>query len=169
MTSTTSVTELPNPSIKITSSSIADGWIQQVHAKESHGGENQSPGLTVHGLPDDSRYLFIVGDDPDAVKPAGKVWVHWNQFNLPVRGELIDILPGGQLEGDAGMTSGGSFGWEGMAPPDGVHTYRFAVFASDEPVQVDTGKPWTIEDFERAYGHKMHRRAMIEGRFGRTQ
>ncbi|MEJ7930283.1 YbhB/YbcL family Raf kinase inhibitor-like protein [Ramlibacter sp. AN1015] len=162
----TSVTDLPHSAIQITSPSIADGRIQQVHAKESHGGENRAPGLTVHGLPESARFLSIVADDPDALKPAGKVWVHWNAFNIPARGERVDIAPGAQLDGDLGATSGGGRGWEGMAPPDGEHTYRFAVFASRDPIQVDLTRPWTIEDFERAYGHKTHRKAMIEGRFG---
>lgn len=163
---TTSVTDLPNPSIQVTSSSIADGRIQKVHARQTHGGENRSPGLTVHRLPESARFLSIVADDPDAMKPAGKVWVHWNLFNIPVRGELIDILPGGKIEGDAGTTSSGDRGWEGMAPPDGVHTYRFAVFASREPIQVDLNRPWTIEEFERAYGQQTLRKAMITGQFG---
>jgi Raf kinase inhibitor-like YbhB/YbcL family protein len=152
-------------SMRLTSSSIADGRIQQIHAARSHGGDNQAPGLTVHGFPDEGQYLSVVADDPDAVVPTGKIWVHWNVFNVPHRGETVDLRAGQALDGTPGLTSGGASGYEGMAPPDAEHTYRFAVFASAEPIQVDTTRPWTVEDFERAYGNKTLRVALIEGRF----
>jgi Raf kinase inhibitor-like YbhB/YbcL family protein len=153
-------------SMRLTSASIADGRIQRVHAARSHGGEDQTPGLTVHGFPDEAHYLSVVADDPDAMGPTGRVWVHWNMFNVPHRGESVDLRPGQPMDGTPGITTGGRSGYEGMAPPDGEHTYRFAVFASAEPIQADTTRPWTVEDFERAYGNKTLRVALIEGRFG---
>jgi Raf kinase inhibitor-like YbhB/YbcL family protein len=153
-------------SMKLTSSSIADGRLLKAHAARSHGGEDQTPGLSVHGFPEEANYLSVIADDPDAVGPAGRVWVHWNLFNVPARGEHQDLRAGQAYDGEPGLTSGGKRGYEGMAPPDGEHTYRFAVFASAQPIQADTTRPWTIEDFERTYGNKTLRVALIEGRFG---
>jgi len=51
-----------------------------------------------------------VMDDPDAVEPAGEVWLHWLAWNVsPSRTET----PGG---------------WE----PDGEHTYRFKPYTLEE-------------------------------------
>ncbi|TFZ01318.1 YbhB/YbcL family Raf kinase inhibitor-like protein [Ramlibacter rhizophilus] len=152
--------------MQLTSASIADGQIQQVHASRSKGGEDQPLSLTLHGVPAGARYLAIVADDPDAVKPTGKVWVHWNVFDVPRAGEVVDIRAGEALDGVTGRTTSGAQAYEGMAPPDGTHTYRFAVFASSDPLNVETGKAWTIDDFERAYGHRTLAKAQIEGRFG---
>lgn len=151
--------------MQLTSSSIADGQIQRVHAAPQKGGQDQPPALTLKGVPDEAKYVSIVADDPDALKPAGKTWVHWNVFNVPLQGKELDIRAGQSLDGEVGLTSGGQRGYEGMAPPDGVHTYRFAVFASRAPLQVDTGKAWTIDEFERTYGSKAVAKAMVEGRF----
>jgi Raf kinase inhibitor-like YbhB/YbcL family protein len=122
--------------MELTSSSIVGGQIQKPHACRGKGGTDQPLQLTVRGLPADARYVTIVGDDPDAVKPAGKVWVHWNVFNVPAKGELA-IAAGQQPAGDVGQTTGGARGYEGMCPPDGVHTYRFAAFATRDKL------PWT--------------------------
>jgi Raf kinase inhibitor-like YbhB/YbcL family protein len=150
--------------MELSSSSIVGGQIQKPHACRGKGGTDQPLQLTVRGLPAEAKYISIVGDDPDAMKPAGKVWVHWNVFNIPAQGEIA-IAAGQQLPGDTGQTSGGARGYEGMCPPDGVHTYRFAVFASRDKLHVDTRTPWTIDRFESAYGTQALAKVQITGRF----
>jgi Raf kinase inhibitor-like YbhB/YbcL family protein len=150
--------------MELTSSSIVGGQIQKPHACRGKGGTDQPIQLTIRGLPPDTNFISIVADDPDAVRPAGKVWVHWNMFNVPARGNLA-IAAGQHLSGDAGHTSGGAPGYEGMCPPDGVHTYRFAVFASRDKLQIDTRKPWTIDTFEAKYGDQLLAKAQITGKF----
>lgn len=150
--------------MELSSSSIVGGQIQKPHACRGKGGTDQPLQLTIGGLPPDANFISIVADDPDAVRPAGKVWVHWNMFNVPAHGDMT-IAAGQQLSGDAGQTSGGGRGFEGMCPPDAVHTYRFAVFASRDKLQVDTGKPWTIDAFEARYGRQMLAKAQIVGKF----
>jgi hypothetical protein len=150
--------------MQLSSSSIANGRIAQPHACRGKGGTDQPLQLSVHGLPADAKYIAIVGDDPDAVKPAGKVWVHWNVFNVPASGNL-DIAAGQQPSGVVGTTSGGGRGYEGMCPPDGVHTYRFAVFAFKDEVQVDARTAWTIDAFEQKYGAQAVAKAQISGKF----
>ena len=142
--------------MQVSSTSIANGQIQAVHAAKSKGGQDQPLALTVRGIPGEARYLCIVGDDPDALKPAGRVWVHWNVFNVPLQGDTLEIPAGQPPGGEAGTTSSGH---------RGEHTYRFAVFASREPIKVDTGKAWTIDEFERSYGSQALGKAMTEGRF----
>ena len=150
--------------MELFSSSIGGGKIQKPHACRGKGGTDQPLQLAIHGLPADAKFVSIVADDPDAVKPAGKVWVHWNIFNVPAHGDMT-IAAGQQLSGDLGQTSGGARGYEGMCPPDGVHSYRFAVFASRDKLQVDTRKPWTIDAFEAQYGSQVLAKAQISGKF----
>ena len=150
--------------MQLSSSSIVQGRIAQPHACRGKGGSDQPLQLTIRGLPAEARCIAVVGDEPDAVKPAGKVWVHWNVFNVPAQGDL-DIAAGQQLAGEAGTTSGGGRGYEGMCPPDGMHTYRFAVFAFAGPVQVDTRTAWTIDAFEKSYGAQAIGKAQITGTF----
>jgi hypothetical protein len=150
--------------MELSSSSIVDGRIGQPHACRAKGGQDQPLQLTVRALPPQARFISIVADDPDAVKPAGKVWVHWNVFNVPAQGEVA-IAAGQQLSGDPGQTSGGARGYEGMCPPDGVHTYRFAVFAFADKLPVDTRTAWTIAAFEAKYGGQAIATARIAGQF----
>jgi len=150
--------------MELSSSSIVGGQIQNPHACRGKGGADQPLQLTVRGLPAEARFIAIVSDDPDAVKPAGRVWVHWNVFNIAVQGDVA-IAAGQQLAGDIGKTTGGARGYEGMCPPDGVHTYRFAVYASRAALEVDTHSPWTIDDFEARYGAQVLAKAQITGKF----
>jgi Raf kinase inhibitor-like YbhB/YbcL family protein len=150
--------------MELSSSSIVGGQIQKPHACRAKGGMDQPVQLNIRDLPADARFVSIVADDPDAVRPAGKVWVHWNVFNLPAQG-AVTIAAGQKLSGDIGQTSGGGRGYEGMCPPDGVHTYRFAVFASRDKLQVDTRTPLTIDEFEGKYGSQVLAKAQIAGKF----
>lgn len=150
--------------MELSSSSIVGGQIQKPHACRAKGGTDQPLQLTLRGLPDHTRFISIVADDPDAVRPAGKVWVHWNVFDIPAQGD-VTFAAAHPPSGTAGRTSGGGRGYEGMCPPDGVHTYRFAVFASRDELHVDTHKPWTIDAFEAKYGGQVLAKAQITGKF----
>jgi hypothetical protein len=152
--------------MELSSSSIKNGRIEQVHASSEKGGSDRSPHLDIREIPSEGRYLAIIADDPDAVKPAGKVWVHWNVFNVPVAGRHTEFDAGQPLTGDTGTTSSSATGgYEGPNPPDGVHTYRFAVFATTDKIKIDTSTEWTIDAFEVAYGSQIVDRAMITGKF----
>lgn len=153
--------------MELSSSSIVAGRIAQVHACRAKGGSDKSLQLSIRDIPGEGRYLAFVGDDPDAMKPAGKVWVHWNVFNVPAAGPQVEIAAGQSLSGEVGRTSGhAKSGYEGPCPPDGVHTYRFAVFALRDKVKIDTQAEWTIEAFEAKYGSQVVAKAVITGQFG---
>ena len=47
-------------------------------------GENVNPQLSISNVPENSKSLALIMDDPDAVKPAGKVCDHWIVFNIPI-------------------------------------------------------------------------------------
>ena len=151
--------------MELSSTGIVGGRIAQVHACRGKGGRDLPPQLALRAIPAQGRSLAIVADDPDARKQAGRVWVPWNVFNVPVTGREMEFAAGQALPGDAGHTSGGARGYEGMCPPDGVHRYRFAVFALKDRLAIDTNAPWTIAAFERKYGSEVVAKAEIGGRF----
>lgn len=156
----------PQQSLNITSSSFVDGKIAQRHACGGQGGDDISPQITVSGLPVGSAFLAIVMDDPDAMAPAGKVWVHWNVVNIPAAS--LSFAAGAKPAGEQLRNSGGGSSYAGMCPPDGVHVYRLAVFALKE--KLDTGgffgpSDLTIERFVSEYGDRILASKVIKGKF----
>ena len=132
------------------------------------GGKNQSPPLSISGLPSDATHISIIMDDPDAKSVAGKTWVHWNVFNIKAEGNGYSIAAAKKPNGLIGKNSGGS-GYGGMCPPNGKHTYRLAGFALKEEVKVKasgwSGKAYTIEKFEKDFKGSILAKAMITGDF----
>jgi Raf kinase inhibitor-like YbhB/YbcL family protein len=119
-------------------------------------GGNQSPPLTIAGVPVGTAGLVLICDDPDAVGAFGATYVHW----------LLTDLPGGTtaLAGNAdvgglpvgtrrGRNSGDGIGWEGPSPPSGErHRYHLRVYAlSTRPLAIDLGRTWTRVQFEAVY------------------
>jgi len=99
---------------------------------------NVNPPLEIGGVPDDADSLALVVDDPDAVEPAGKVWDHWVVWNIDPATETIpedwDASEAVESENDYGNR-----GYGGPNPPNREHSYRFRLYALDEPVALDTG------------------------------
>ena len=44
---------------------------------------NTSPSLRISNIPENTKSLALVMDDPDAMQAVGKVWVHWILYNIP--------------------------------------------------------------------------------------
>ena len=86
-------------------------------------------------------------DDPDAMEPAGKVWVHWVAWNIePTTTELENLTTEGMTEG---MTDFGEAGYGGPAPPDKRHTYVVKLYALDCYLDADNEtKAEVVDDME---------------------
>jgi len=107
---------------------------------------NKVPHLAVFGVPEGTRFLALIMDDPDAMEAVGKVWVHWVVWNIdPTATEnLQDAIEG--------MTDFGEVGYGGPAPPDKRHTYVFKLYAMD--CKLDLPNESTKADVEKAMeGH----------------
>jgi hypothetical protein len=90
---------------RLTSSAFAHG--EAIPARHSCDGENVSPPLSWSGLPDGTRSLALIVDDPDA--PVG-IFTHWLAWG-------IDPEAGGLAEGEAAPVEGrNDFGVIGYAP-----------------------------------------------------
>ena len=97
-------------------------------------GEDISPPLTWSGVPDRTKSLVLIVDDPDAPDPAAPktTWVHWVLYNIPPTS--AGLPEGAALASD---TRGGLNDWKrtaygGPCPPIGRHRYFFKLYALDE-------------------------------------
>ena len=119
------------------------GNLELTSSAFSHGGEiprecgykngNKEPPLAVSGIPEGTKSLALIMDDPDAMAAVGRVWIHWVMWNIhPTITEIAEsTTPSGAREG---MTSFGEQGYGGPAPPDKRHTYVFKLYALNSSI-----------------------------------
>jgi len=108
-------------------------------------GKDLSVPLAWSGLPDGTRSLALIVDDPDAPDPAAPkmTWVHWVLYNIPPTAtglpEAVEprALPAGTLEG---RNDWARTGYGGPCPPVGRHRYFFKLYALDVTLP-DLGQP----------------------------
>ena len=133
--------------LKLTSSAFEDG--SEIPRKYGYKNGNEVPPLAINGVPEGTEYLTLVMDDPDAMEPAGKVWVHWVIWNFTC---FADGKPDFSRPTKQGMTDFGEVGYGGPAPPDKRHTYVFKLYALD--TDLDLPDKSTKADVEKAMeGH----------------
>lgn len=111
--------------MEITSPAFSNG--ERVPRKYTCEGPNISPPLRFSNIPDGTRSLALLVEDPDA--PA-QPWVHWLVFNIPADASGFDenaIAPGSTQ----GLCNGNTFGYEGPCPPETEHQYLFKLYALD--------------------------------------
>ena len=124
--------------IKITSSAFEDGGL--IPAKYTCDGADVSPLLQWDAVPEGTRSIALICDDPDA--PMG-TWVHWVLFNLPSDAKELaenipteETLPNGAKQG---VNDFGRVGYGGPCPPGGTHRYFFKIYALDTEVGLQAG------------------------------
>jgi Raf kinase inhibitor-like YbhB/YbcL family protein len=119
-------------SFELRSTAFAHGGA--IPAKYSRQGGNQHPPLSWSGVPDGTRELALVVEDPDA--PGPEPFVHWIAYGIPA---TAAELPEGTRSADVreGSNSFGKVGYDGPAPPPGgAHHYHFRLFALDDAVEI---------------------------------
>lgn len=119
--------------MKITSSAIMDG--QTIPDKYTMYGENRIPPLHFDEIPDKTRSLALVVDDPDA--PDG-TFNHWLLFNLDPKTRDIkeDCVP---VMATQGRNDFGEVEYDGPKPPFGEHRYFFRAYALDTVLPLSRG------------------------------
>ena len=141
--------------LELTSSAFEDGG--EIPQECGYKNGNREPQLTISGTPDGTKSLALIMDDPDAMEPAGKVWVHWVLWNInhdtTDLSESLDVERAYRRDTMGfGMTDFGEVGYGGPAPPDKRHTYVFKLYALDSKLVLTTES--TKADVEKAMeGH----------------
>jgi Raf kinase inhibitor-like YbhB/YbcL family protein len=107
-----------------------------------------SPPLSWTDIPEGTRELALICDDPDA--PTAEPWVHWviyglspNLTGLPegIAREKILTVPIQALQGKNSWSTGSAIGYQGPEPPKGhgVHRYFFVLYALDTELNIPPG------------------------------
>lgn len=122
--------------VKLQSGSFRSG--AEIPSRHGYKKRNISPALSISKVPDGTQSLAMIMDDPDAMAPAGKVWVHWLFWNMdPSTSKVPEgSVPNGAVEG---KTDFGETGYGGPAPPDKRHTYVFMLYALDTILDLKPG------------------------------
>ena len=108
----------------------ADDAIPRKYTRE---GEDVSPPLEWSGLPEGTREVVLICDDPDA--PIPEPFVHWVVYKIPAhKAGLSEGSPEGALEGPNDFDE---VGYGGPMPPKGHgrHHYHFKVYALDTELE----------------------------------
>jgi len=143
----------------------ANGEIPRRHTCE---GDDVSPELRWSGLPDGTKSLVLIVDDPDAPDPKAPkmTWVHWVLYDIPPRatglpeGVAPAKLPPGTKQG---RNDWNRAGYGGPCPPIGRHRYFHKLYALDAALG-DLGEP-TKADLERAMQGKVIAEAQLMGTY----
>ena len=122
--------------MKLESSSFENGGT--IPKKFGYKNGNVSPSLIISNVPEPTKSLALIMDDPDAMGAVGKVWVHWVLWNISKDIKKIEenTMPINSVEGE---TDFGEIGYGGPAPPDKEHTYIFKLYALDTVLDLKKG------------------------------
>lgn len=122
--------------LELTSPAFEDGdAIPETYGRET---QDVNPPLRIDGVHDDAESLALIVDDPDAVEPADKVWVHWLVWNVrPGRTNIPEAWqPTDAVEGTNDFDA---IGYGGPDPPDDTHRYRFKLYALETVLDLSAG------------------------------
>jgi len=153
--------------LTLTSSAFAEG--ASIPSRFTCDGDRSvSPALVIAGVPDGTKSLALIMDDPDVPKAlhADGVFDHWVLFNIPA--ETREITEGGSA-GVAGANGAGKNAYTGPCPPPqyepSEHRYVFKLHALDTELPLQAGA--TKADVEKAMeGHIVAQTELI-GRYKR--
>ena len=146
--------------MQLTSSGFSDGDEMLIELGYKNG--NETPALSINGIPEGTKSLALIMDDPDAMGAVGKVWVHWVVWNIDPTREFITGNPQ-ESKFVEGMTDFGEVGYGGPAPPDKTHTYVFKLYALD--TELDLPQKSTKADVEKAMEGHIIEQATLEGTY----
>jgi len=124
--------------ITVISSAFNEGGM--IPSKYTCDGADVSPALAWDGIPEGTKSIALISDDPDA--PVG-TWVHWVLWNLPpdAKGLPEQVPTDPELPDGArqGINDFGRAGYGGPCPPGGTHRYYFKVYALDTMLNLPSG------------------------------
>jgi len=121
-----------------------------IPAKYTCDGADISPPLAWRGIPENTKSLALIVDDPDAPDPAAprRTWVHWVLYDIPPT--LTELAEGAATQLPTGVREGMNdfrrSRYGGPCPPIGRHRYFFKLYALDKTLGnlPDADKP-TLE------------------------
>ena len=149
--------------LQLESSAFSNGG--EIPIKYGYKNGNVSPSLKISGLPQETKSLALIMDDPDAMGAVGKVWVHWLLWNIdPSTTEISEgSTPTGSVEG---KTDFGETNYGGPAPPDKKHTYLFKLYALKSKIDLPKGS--SKDQLEQAIKDEILAETTLKGTYAPT-
>jgi len=139
---------------KLSVKSLAFENNQLIPAKYTCDGNDVNPPLTIEGIPEGTKTLALIVDDPDA--PMGTC-DHWIVWNIPATTSKIEE---NAVSGTEGMNDFRRRSYGGPCPPSGTHRYFFKVYALD--VKLDLSPTSRKRDVEKAMqGHVLAKGELV--------
>lgn len=130
--------------IKITSPSFSNN--ESLPVKFSCDGININPELAIKDIPEQTKSLALILEDPDAVRG---VWTHWLLWNIDSRKNDIKER---ESPGIVGVNDYGNNKYDGPCPPSGIHRYFFKIYALDKTLGLPA-KSGSKELYKAIEGH----------------
>jgi Raf kinase inhibitor-like YbhB/YbcL family protein len=93
-------------------------------------GDDANPALNIAGIPEGTKSLAIIVEDPDLPLASFNHWVVWN---IPPQ----ETIAAGSVPGVQGYSSLGKTSYLGPCPPGGTHRYFFKVYALNSMLDID--------------------------------
>jgi Raf kinase inhibitor-like YbhB/YbcL family protein len=118
---------------KLNISSPAFDHEGNIPSKYTCEGEGINPPITIEGIPDETKSLAMIVEDPDA---PGGTYDHWLVWNIP----NMEIIRENSNPGISGTNSSGKTGFHPPCPPKGTHRYYFTLFALDSEIELAPGE-----------------------------
>jgi hypothetical protein len=163
-------TEKVNSNMKIVSSAFQNN--AKIPSIYTCDGKNVNPPLGFIDVPNNTKNLALIVDDPDA---PSKIWVHWVIYNIDPKAQKVEenSVPQGGVKG---MTDFGRSGYGGPCPPpaspeqlqrgeSGTHRYFFKLYALDATLDLPKNATKQMVE-EKMQGHIIDKTELI-GLYGR--
>jgi Raf kinase inhibitor-like YbhB/YbcL family protein len=135
-----------------------------IPSKYTCEGDDISPPLAWDGVPEGTKSLVLIIDDPDAPDPKApqRVWVHWVLYNIPpaTKGLSEDASKARLPQGIAlGLNDFTKTEYGGPCPPIGRHRYFHKLYALDITLDLkEASKPQIEQAME---GHVLANAELI--------
>jgi Raf kinase inhibitor-like YbhB/YbcL family protein len=130
-------------------------------------GANTSPPIWWTNIPNGTKSIALICDDPDAPKGT---WTHWVIYNIPAKVPGLGAgyptaadLPNGAKQG---TNSFQKTGWGGPDPPAGKpHHYIFTVYALNTTLNTQSGA--TADQLRGTMNNHILGQGQLTGTYGR--
>lgn len=155
ITATNSLHREEKMTLTLRSSVFTNGG--EIPSKYTCEGQDIAPPLEWEGVPEQTRSVVLIVDDPDAPDPKAPrmTWVHWVLYSIPpdadglLEGATSEDLPVGTEEG---LNDWKRTGYGGPCPPIGRHRYFHKLYALDVVLK-GMSKPTKAEIESAMKGH----------------
>jgi hypothetical protein len=114
----------------ITSSAFENNKL--IPRKYTCDGEDVNPPLGIEEVPEGTKSLVLIVDDPDA---SMGTWDHWIVWDIPSTNKIGENT----VPGVEGLNSFRKHSYGGPCPPSGTHRYFFKVYALDTKLSLNAG------------------------------